>query len=130
MSLQIYSLLAQTEGGKKGLFWKGARRGTTLQDCHLFDMTWKVSPFVKFEIIISHYRTWTSMINLRIDSRTCQKQRILLSARPRCNYNYLELSKENVLRNMLSHWSCSTWKFFMIWFHKILKIILKASIMP
>ena len=24
---------------------------------------------------------------------------------------------------MLSHWPCFTWKFFMIWFHKILKLI-------
>ena len=71
-----------------------------------------------------HCRTWSSMINLWRDSRTCQKWRILLSARPRFNYNYLELSKENVLRNMmLSHWPCFTWKFFMIWFHKILKLI-------
>ena len=36
------------------------------------------------------------MINLWIDFRTCQKQRILLSARESSN-NYLELSKENVL---------------------------------
>ena len=60
-----------------------------------------------------------------IDSRTCQKYRILLSARQRSN-NYLELSKENLLGNMmLSHWIwCFTWKlFFMIWFHKILKLI-------
>ena len=45
----------------------------------------KVSPFVKFEIILpllcflldpltnKHCRTWSSMINLWIDSRTCQK---------------------------------------------------------
>ena len=26
---------------------------------------------------------------------------------------------------MLSHWSCFTWKFFMIWPHKLLKLILK-----
>ena len=31
---------------------------------------------------------------------------------------------------MLSHWSCFTWKFFMIWPHKLLKLILKAAIMP
>ena len=54
-----------------------------------------------------------------------------MSARLWFNYNYLQLSKENVSRNMmLSHWSCFTWKFFMIWFHKILKLILKAVIMP
>ena len=44
----------------------------------------KVSPFLKFEIMLpllclsdpltnKHYRTWSSMINLRIDSRTYQK---------------------------------------------------------
>ena len=39
--------------GKKGLFWKGARRGTTLQDYHLVDIRdEKVSPFVKFETIL------------------------------------------------------------------------------
>ena len=102
--------------------------------------TWKVSPFGKFEIILpllsflldplpnKHCRTWSSMINLWINSMTCQKKIIFLSTRPRFNYNYLELSKENVLRNMtLSHWSCFTWKFFMIWFHQSLKLILKAA---
>ena len=98
---------------------------------------------MKFEIILPllcflldpltnrHCRAWSSMINFWRDSRTCQKWRILLSARSRFNCNYLELSKENVLRNMmLSHWLCFTWKFFLIWFHKILKLILKAAIMP
>ena len=147
MSFQIYSLIAQTEKERKTFFWKGAimkRRRTTLKDYNLLDIRHeKVSPFVKFEIILPllcflldpltnrHCRAWSSMINLWRDSRTCQKWRILLSARPRFNYNYLELSKENVLRNMmLSHWSCFTWKFFMILFHKILKLILKAAIMP
>ena len=32
MIFEIYSLLAQTEAGKKGFFWKDARRGTTLRD--------------------------------------------------------------------------------------------------
>ena len=117
------------------------RRGTTLQDYTLVDIRHeKVSPFLKFEITLSllcflldpltnkHYRTRSSMMNLWIDSRTCQKQIILLSIKPRYNYNYLELSKENVLRNMiLSHWSCFTWKFFMIWFHKILKFLKQLS---
>ena len=98
---------------------------------------WKVSSFVKFEIILpllsfwfdhltnKHRRTWISLINLWIDSKTCQKWRILLLARQRSN-NYLELSKENVLEDMmLSHWPCFTWKFFIIWFHKILKSILQ-----
>ena len=67
--------------------------------------------FVKFKIILlllcclldpltnKNCRVWSSMINLWIDSRTCQKNRILLPAKQRCN-NYLELSKENVLGNM------------------------------
>ena len=45
-----------------------------------------------------HFRTWSSIINLWIDSRTFQKLRILLSARQRSN-NYLELSKESVLED-------------------------------
>ena len=75
--------------GKKGRFWKGARSGTTLWDYlqeHLAVIKYeKVSLFVKFEIILlplcflwdpltnKHCRTWTSMINLWLDSRTCQK---------------------------------------------------------
>ena len=89
LSLQIYSLLAQTEGARKAFFWKGERKRTTLRDYppeHLVDITdEKVSPFVKFEIILlllcfsldpltnKHCRTWSSMIILWIDSRTCQK---------------------------------------------------------
>ena len=89
----------------KGLFWKGARKVTTLQDHQLVDIRHeKVSPFVKFEIILpllcflldpltkKHCRTWSSKINLWIDSMTW------------FNYNYLEFCKENMLRNMmLSH---------------------------
>ena len=72
--------------GKKGLFWKGGRRGTTWQDYHLVDIRHeKVSFFVKFEIILpllcflldpltnKHCRAWSSMINLWIDFRTYQK---------------------------------------------------------
>ena len=99
----------------------------------------KVSPFVKFEIILpllcclldllknKNCRVWNSMINLWIDPRTYQKYRILLSARQRSN-NYLELSKENVLGNiMLSHWPCFTWNFFEIWLHKILRFIFQKQ---
>ena len=141
-----YILFLSKLKGKERPFWKGAimeRRGTTLQDYNLVDIRHeKVSSFVKFEIILSllcflqdpltnkHCRNWSSIRNLWIDSRTCQNWIILLTARPRFNYNYLELCKENVLRNMmLPHWSCFTWKFFMIWLHKILKLILKAAIM-
>ena len=98
-----------------------------------------VCPFVKLELILpllcclldpvtnKHCRAWSSTINLWIDSRTCQKYRTLLSAKQRSS-NYLELSKENVLGNMmLSHWPCFTWKFFMIWFHKIFKLIFQKQ---
>ena len=74
-----------------------------------------------------HCMTWSSMISLWINCRTHQKYRILLLARQSPNNN-LELSKENVLGNiMLSHLPCFTWKFFMIWFHKILKLIFKKQ---
>ena len=104
------------------------RRRTTLQDYNLVDIRHeKLSLFGKFEIILplpcfllgsltnQHCGTWTSMINLWIDSRTSQKL-IILSTRPRFNYNYLELFKESVSRNMmLSHYidhallECSSW---------------------
>ena len=104
--------------GEKGLFWRVQEgRGITLwdypQEHFIIIRDWKVSPFGKFEIILTflcfsldsltnkHCRTWSSMINLWIDSRI-----------------YLELSKQNVLGNMmLSHWPCFAWKLFMTWFH-------------
>ena len=122
------------------LKWRGRpKRGAALWDYlqeHVVVMKdEKVCPFMKFDIILplfccllyplinKHCRTWSSLINLWIYSRNCQKYRILLSARQRYN-NYLELSKESVMGNMmLSHWPCFTWKFFMIWFHKILKLL-------
>ena len=104
-----------------------ARLPSRTLGCH---KRWKVPPFVKFETILAflcflldpvtnkHSRTWISMINLWIDSKTCQKKTILLSA------SLFELLKENVLGDMmLSYWPCFTWKFFMIWLHKVLKLI-------
>ena len=95
-------------------FLEGCKKGHYIS--RLSQRALKVSPFVKFEIILplrcillypltnKHYKTWSSMINLMIDSRTRQKKKMLLSPRPKFNNNYLELSKENVLRNMkLSH---------------------------
>ena len=101
-------------------------------NCH---KRWKVSTFMKFEIILpllcflldsltnKHCKGWSSMLNLEIDFRTCQKVKDLLSARQRSN-NYLELSKEKVLLNvMLSYLPRFTWKLLMIWFCKILRLI-------
>ena len=132
------SLLGQTEEERKVFFGGWKKRDHILRfpiralGCH---DKWKIlsfcgiwnnlnSPlFLLNPLTKKHYRTWSSIINLWIDSMICQKWRILLSARQRSN-NYLELSKENVLGSMmLWHWPCFTWKFFMIWFHKILKLI-------
>ena len=74
--------------GEEGLFWR-VKEGGTLWDYpqeHLVVIRdEKVSPFVKFEIILpllcflldpltnKHCRTWSSMINLWIGSKNCQK---------------------------------------------------------
>ena len=115
--------------------WTGAGLWDYSQERLVVTKSEKVCTFLKFEIILSflcclldpftnrHCRAWSSMISLWIDCRTCQKYRTLLSARQRSN-NYLKLSKENVLGNMmLLHWPCFTWKFFMTWFTRILKLI-------
>ena len=105
MSVQVYSL-GQVEEERKAFFGGCKKRG---------------------QIVRLPLRAWCSIINMWIDSTTCQKYRILLSARQRSN-NYLEFSKENVLRKiMLSHWPCFTGKFFMIWFNKILKLIFQRQ---
>ena len=110
--------------GKKRLFWKGARTGTTLWlpsralgwykrwESLSFCEIWNnpTTPLFLWDHLTNkHCRTWSSMINFQIDSRTCQKKIILLSARQRFNNSYLKLSKKNALRNMmLPHWPCST----------------------
>ena len=101
LSVQVYSLLGQTEGERKvfsgGCKKKGAALWDYPQEHFVVIRNEKVYPFVKFEIIVpflcclldplknKHDRTWSSMINWWIDSRTCQKYRILLSARQRSN---------------------------------------------
>ena len=121
LSFQVYSLLSQTEEERKA-FFRGRKKGDHImrlrQEHFVVIGNEKVSPYVKFEIILPLLcflldpltnklcSTWSSMINLWINPRTCQKIRILQSARQRSK-NYLELSKENVLGNMmLSHWPC------------------------
>ena len=112
--ISMYILLFAKLKGRGWPFLKGGRRGGegTLRDFpqeHLLVIRdEKVSPFVKFKIILfllyflleslrnKHCRTWNSMINLWIDSRTYKKQRILLSAKQRFS-NYLEPSKKDVL---------------------------------
>ena len=82
-------------------FLEVARKGTAMRDYpqeHLAVIKdEKVRPFVKFEIILSllccllypltnnHWRGWHFMINLWTNSRTCQQNRILLSARQKSN---------------------------------------------
>ena len=65
--------------------------------------------------------------HIMIDSRTYQKQNILLSARQKSS-NYLEPSKENVLvKYDAATLSMFYLKFFMIWFHKIFKLIFQTQ---
>ena len=101
LSVQVYTFLDQTEEEGK-TFLGGARSWAALWDYpqeHLvFIRGEKVCPLVKFEIIIpllcgllnavtnKRCRAWSSMINLWIDSRTCQKKsRVLLSGAQRSN---------------------------------------------
>ena len=135
MSAPVYSLLDQTEDERKA-FFGDCKKGTALwrysQEHLVVIKDEKACPFVKLEIILplfcclldslrnKHCRAWSSMINLWIDSRTCQKYRILLSARQRSN-NYLEkITKRKCLGGI---WYF-TWK---IWFHKILKLIFQRQ---
>ena len=86
LSVQIYSLLVQTEGERKAFFGV-CKKGDHIVRLSVRDFIRdeKVSPFAKFEIILpllcflldpltnKHCKAWSSMINLWIDSRTCQK---------------------------------------------------------
>ena len=88
LSFQVCSLFGQNEGEWKA-FFRDCKKGA-----HVVKLTpralgcherWKVSPFVKFEIILpllcflldhltnKHCRALSSMINLWKDSRTCRK---------------------------------------------------------
>ena len=134
MSVQVYFLLSQSKEERKAFFRECKKEGRILKlHPRVVIRDGRLCLFVKFKIILpflyclldpltnKHCREWCSVINLQIDSRTCQKYRILLSGRQRSN-SLLEFSKVNVLGNMiLSHWPCFTWKFFMIYFHKVLK---------
>ena len=88
LSVQVVCLLGQSEGKRKAFFGESKKEGhivrlpPTVLACQ---KRWKVSSFVKFEIILpllsflldhltnKHRRTWISLINLWIDSKTCQK---------------------------------------------------------
>ena len=103
LSFQIYSLLAQTVGERT--FLEGCKKGDHIVRLspRVFDWykRWKSLSFCKIwnnlpllcfllDLLTNrHCRAWSSMIKFWRDSRTCQKWRILLSARSRFNYNYL-----------------------------------------
>ena len=84
-------------------FLEGARKGDALWDYPnerlVVIKNERICPFVKFEIILPLLCCLLDplMINLWIDSRTCQKYRIMLSARQRSN-NYSELSNLKLLK--------------------------------
>ena len=103
VSVQVYSLISQTEEERK-TFFGGCKNGDHIMmlpsralGCHKKE---KVYPVVKFEIILPllscllgplrkrHCRAWGFMINLWIDSRTYQKYRMLLSARQMSKYMF------------------------------------------
>ena len=110
LSFQVYSLLGQTDGERKA-FFKGCKKGGHIvrlppgaPGCHkrwkslFFCEIWNnpIPPlFFIRPLTNEHCKTWSSMINLWIDSRTNQKLRIPLLARQRSS-NYLELSSKNV----------------------------------
>ena len=50
-------------------------------DCHDHEMILPLLYFLLDPFTNKYCRTWSSMINLWIDSRTCQKERIVLSTR-------------------------------------------------
>ena len=96
LSVQIYSLLGQTEGERKA-FFGGFKKGDHIVrlspralDCH---KRWKSLSFCEIwnnptpplffirPLTNKHHRIWSFMINLWIDFRTCQNKRLLLSAR-------------------------------------------------
>ena len=88
LSVQVYSLFGQTQGEREA-FFEGCNMGGHIvglpPKALVCQRDEKVSPFVKFEIILpllcfllssltnKHCRPWSSMINLWIDSRTYQK---------------------------------------------------------
>ena len=120
---------------EEGLFWRvqeGGRiarlppkalgcpkRWKSLSFCEILPLL-----FCQLDLLTNkHCRASRSIINLWKDPRTCQTYRIPLSEKQSSN-NYLELSKEIVLGNMmLRQWPFFTWQFFMIWFFIILKSI-------
>ena len=130
--------------GRGRPFLEGSRRGTTLWEYPPrvlgFHKRWKSlsfweiwnNPSPPFFFIGPSYKK--ALQNMEFYDKfvdgfrdAFQKKINLLSARQRPN-NYLEISKGNVLGNiMLSHWLCLNWKFFMIWFYKILKLIFQKQ---
>ena len=112
--------------GRRRLFYRGCKKAGHIVrlapraiGCYRIREMNKVSPFEKFEIIPpllcwlldpltkKYSWAWSSMINLGIDSR-----KIILKSSEGGgrSSNYLELQRESI-------------KFFMVFFHKILKLI-------
>ena len=106
--------LAKLKGKGRIFFLEGTRIGAALWDYpeeHLvFIRDEKVCRFVKLTMIPpflcfllerfanNYYRELCSIINLCIDSRICQKNPLVTRGRP---YNHFDLSRENVVPNMM-----------------------------
>ena len=134
MIVQVHSLLGQTEGCKEGGYT--VRLSPRALGCHkrwkslFFCKIWnKPTPPLFFirPLTNKHCRTWSSMINfgkipghIKSEESYCHQRKSLAIA--------YSLQKKILGGNMmLSLWQCFTWKFFMIWFHKILKLIFKMQ---
>ena len=86
------------------------KRWKSLSFCEMWNNP--TLPLFLFDALTDkHWRAWNSTINLWIARKTFSN-------------NLEQMQKQMFWGNMtLSHWLCFTWKFFMIWFHKILKLI-------
>ena len=89
------------------------KRWKSLSFCEMWNNP--TLPLFLFDALTDkHWRAWNSTINLWIARKTFSN-------------NLEQMQKQMFWGNMtLSHWLCFTWKFFMIWFHKILKSIFQT----
>ena len=121
--------------GEEGLFWRvqeGGSHWDYLQE-YLVHERWKVSPFVKFEIILPLLYFLLNPLTNKCPGHGVYDKIVDgfrdLSKLKSCSHqgkgliNTFSFQKKTFFGNMmLSHWPCYTWKFFMIWFRKIPKV--------
>ena len=139
MSVQVYYVLGQTDGERKS-FFGGCKKGEhtvrlppvafschnrwkSLSFCEIWNNSTPSLLFIRppYKEALQDMEFYYNFVDRFQDLSKVKNPAVSKAIR---SNNYFELSKENVLGNMmLSHWLLFTWKFFMIWFHKILKLI-------